>query len=188
MSDIALSRRRFLAAGGGLLMGTLAASSGAIALLAPTRSWAVELTHFDTHQSQTLLQMCRVLYPHDTLDDAAYALVVKDLDVAADDPATRKLLTEGVADLDAAGDDSFIAADADARLARIKAIEGTPFFSTVRSTEVVSLYSSALAYAHFGYPGPQGDAGYLHRGFNDLDWLPDPSEKASGPIPDDSRA
>jgi len=188
MSDIALSRRRFLAAGGGLLMGTLAASSGAIALLAPTRSWAVELAHFDTHQSRTLLQMCRVLYPHDTLDDAAYALVVKDLDVAADDEAVRALLIDGVADLDSASADTWLAADPATRLAQIESIEGTPFFSTVRSTAVVSLYSSALSYAHFGYPGPQGDAGYLHRGFNDLDWLPDPPDSASGPIPDDSRA
>lgn len=188
MSDIALSRRRFLAVGGGLLAGTLAASSGAIALLAPSRSWAVELTHFNDHQSKTLLQVCRVIYPHAALDDAAYALVVKDLDTAATDEDTRTTLTNGLADLDDASDSTWLDRDANSRLAALEAIEDTPFFKIVRSTEVVSLYSNELAYAHFGYPGPKGDAGYLHRGFNDLDWLPEPPTTASGPIPDDTRA
>ncbi|GAB3673036.1 tat (twin-arginine translocation) pathway signal sequence [Salinisphaera aquimarina] len=189
MSDIALSRRRFLAASGSVLVGTLAASSGAIALLAPSRSWAVELKSLSTHQSKTLLQFIRYLYPHDTLDDAVYALVVKDLDDgAAAEPATRKRLVEGVAHLDDATDGNWLAADDDARFEQVKALEGTPFFENVRGTAVVSLYSNELAYAHFGYPGPRGDSGYLYRGFNDLDWLPDPADEASGPIPNAKRS
>lgn len=184
MSDIALSRRRFLATSGGVLVGTLAATSGALALLTPGRSWAVELKSLNTHQSKTLLQFTRYLYPHETLDDAVYALVVKDLDAAAvDDTAAHKQLVDGVANLDDATDGNWLAADDKARFAQVKAIEGTPFFETVRSTAVVSLYSNELAYAHFGYPGPRGSSGYLHRGFDDLDWLPDPPIEASGPIP-----
>ena len=40
-----------------------------------------------------------------------------------------------------------------------------------------------LAYVHFGYQGPDGDGGYLLRGFNDLTWLPDPGQPDSGPLP-----
>lgn len=189
MSDIALSRRRFLAAGGGLLVGTLAATSGALALLAPSRSWAIELKSLNTHQSKTLLQFTRYLYPHETLDDAVYALVVKDLDAgAADNPAAHEQLTNGVAQLDSATDGNWLAADDEARFAQVKALESTPFFQTVRSTAVVSLYSNELAYAHFGYPGPRGSSGYLHRGFDDLNWLSDPPNEASGPIPDATRS
>lgn len=184
MSDNTLSRRRFLAASGGLLAGTLAASSGAIALLAPSRSWAVELKRLNTHQSKTLLQFTRYLYPHETLDDAAYALVVKDLDADAwNDDSVREQLADGVQKLDDASNGKWLDAGDDARFAQVKALEGTPFFETVRSKAVVSLYSSELAYAHFGYPGPRGTGGYLHRGFDDLDWLPDPPNEASGPIP-----
>ena len=183
MSETVLSRRGFLKGSGAVLMGTLAASSGAIALITPSRSWALELRHLDEHQSRTLLQFSRHLYPHKTPDDAVYALVVKDLDAAAEDKDTLALLTDGVKQLDAEADGRWLDLDADQRLAQVAALEGTPFFSKVRSTAVVSLYSNDMAYAHFGYPGPEGDPGYLHRGFNDLNWLPDPPADASGPIP-----
>ena len=52
------------------------------------------------------------------------------------------------------------------------------------STAVVSLYDNDMAFAHFGYPGRKGDPGYIHRGFNDLHWLPDPPDGASGPVPE----
>ena len=61
-----------------------------------------------------------------------------------------------------------------------------PFFTTVRTTAIVSLYSNDMAYAHFGYGAAQGDGGYLTKGFNDLAWLPNPPAAASGPIPTDS--
>ena len=62
----------------------------------------------------------------------------------------------------------------------------TPSDNTIRSTAVVSLYSNAMAYEHFGYGASKGDGGYLHQGFNNLSWLPDPPASASGPIPIDS--
>ena len=42
----AMSRRRFLKTGSGVLMGTLTTSSGVLATLAPTRTWALSLTTF----------------------------------------------------------------------------------------------------------------------------------------------
>ena len=51
----------------------------------------------DTHQGEVLLQVTRQIYPHATLDDAVYALVVKDLDAKAKaDPAVRQQLADGV--------------------------------------------------------------------------------------------
>ena len=74
----------------------------------------------------------------------------------------------------------------DAQAADVAALAGTPFFETVRSTAVVSLYSNAMGYTHFGYGAGQGDGGYLTQGFNNLSWLPDPPAVDSGPIPKDS--
>src|SRR5699024_8572628 len=107
MPDTKTTRRGFLQGSGCLLMGTLAVTSGSIAMLAPSRSWAVELSTLNEHQSKTLLRFTRHLYPHDTLEDAVYALVVKDLDAAAtDDPDVRQLLSNGIRRLDgAAGGD-----------------------------------------------------------------------------------
>jgi len=185
MNDPSLSRRGFLKGSGALLMGTLLAGSGSLALLAPTKTWALPLQAMDTHQSRTLLVFTRHLYPHKHMDDAVYALVVKDLDAAAaKDPAVRDLLVAGVAGLDKESKGDWLKLSSPEQLARVKAMAGTPFFEKVRSTAVVSLYSNDMAYAYFGYGAAKGDGGYLYRGFNDLHWLPDPPvPTASGPMP-----
>jgi hypothetical protein len=181
MSDLALSRRRFLQGSGGLLMGTLLFSSGPIALLAPSRSWALELTTLDSATGARLLTMLRRLYPHDDMEDAVYALTVKDFDSKASaDPGLAGLLKQGVADLDRRAGGDWSALPEDKQVAILESIQHTPFFAQVRSVAVNSLYSNELAYHHFGYEGasfPKG--GYLHRGFNDLTWLPSPPAEAS---------
>ncbi|WP_250532309.1 twin-arginine translocation signal domain-containing protein [Caballeronia sp. ATUFL_F1_KS39] len=183
--NIALTRREFLH-GTGVLVGTIAATS-IFASLAPSRVWALEMQGLDTHQGEVLLQVTRQIYPHATLDDAVYALVVKDLDAKAKaDPAVRQQLADGVAQLDAKAGSDWTRRGANDKAQDVAALAGTPFFNTVRSTAVVSLYSNALAYQHFGYGASKGDGGYLYQGFNNLSWLPDPPLANSGPIPKDS--
>ncbi|WP_414447763.1 tat (twin-arginine translocation) pathway signal sequence [Burkholderia sp. 22PA0099] len=180
---IALTRREWLK-GTGVLIGTLALSSS-LAAFAPSRVWAIELQGLDSHTGAVLLALVKQIYPHATLDDAVYALVVKDLDAKArKDAATRTQLAAGARQLDAksAGGD-WAHEDAAAQAKDTAAIAGTPFFETVRSTAVVSLYSNGLAYRHFGYGAAQGDGGYLFQGFDDLSWLPDPAPQDSGPVP-----
>jgi hypothetical protein len=182
---IALTRREFLR-GTGVLVGTIAATS-IFASLAPSRVWALEMQGLSTHQGEVLLQVTRQIYPHATLDDAVYALVVKDLDAKAKaDPAVRQQLADGVAQLDAKAGSDWTRRAANDKAQDVAALAGTPFFNTVRSTAVVSLYSNPMAYEHFGYGASRGDGGYLHQGFNSLSWLPDPPAGASGPIPTDS--
>lgn len=185
MSSSQLSRRTFLRAGG-VLAGTLAFTGGPIALLAPSRSWAVSTDHLNTHEAEVLLHFTRQLFPHKGLEDAVYALVVKALDKQADqDPGVHALLRQGVAalDRDAGGDWLKLDARERAASARHAAEALQPFFEKVRSTAIVSLYDNPLAYAHFGYQGAEGDLGYLLKGFNDLTWLPDPPQPDSGPLP-----
>ena len=63
-------------------------------------------------------------------------------------------------------------ADEKARVAIIKQIENGAFFSKVYGTTVVTLYNQPEVWPLFGYEGPSSDkGGYLHRGFNDIDWL-----------------
>jgi hypothetical protein len=178
---IALTRREFLK-GAGVLTGTLAATS-VLSVLAPSRVWAVELKTLSSAQGADLLAMAKTLYPHKGLPDAVYALLPKDLDAdAAKDPALANLLKEGTAALDKAVGGDFAKASEAKRLAAVKAIEGTPFFNTVRGKCITSLYDNDMAFAHFGYPGPSFDkGGYILRGFNDLKWLPSPSPSASPP-------
>lgn len=163
-----------------LLLGSISASS-ALATLAPTRAWALELHTISQGDADTILAFSRVLYPHATLPTAVYALVAKDLDKgAAGDAKKAALLRDGTASLDAAAGGSFVKASPGAKLAAAKSIESSPYFSLVRSTCITSLYDNEMAYAHFGYQGASWNkGGYLHRGFSDLTWLPNPPDSAS---------
>ncbi len=175
--DLPLARREFLK-GSGVLIGTLAAGT-AIAALAPSPVWAAELKNLSTAEGKTLMAMGRVLYPHKKLPDAVYALLAKDLDAKTDGlPALR----EGIVGLDKAAGGSFAKAPAAKKLQIVKAIEGTPFFNTVRGQCVTSLYDNDMAYAALGYPGSAWEkGGYITRGFQDLKWLPAPGKDASPP-------
>ena len=85
-----------------------------------------------------------------------------------------------VAKLNQVGGASFGSLSSDNQIAALKKIEDSPFFQKVRSTETVALYNNPEVWKHFGYPGasfPIG--GYIHHGFNDVSWLPDPPASAS---------
>jgi hypothetical protein len=179
--DLPLVRREFLK-GSGILIGTIATGS-VLAALAPSPVWAVELKALSKEEGQTLMAMGRVLYPHKKLPDAVYALLAKDLDAkAAGSPDAAAMLRSGVAGLDKAAGGSFQKAPAAKRLAVVKAIEGTPFFNTVRGQCITSLYDNDMAYVALGYPGSAWEkGGYITRGFQDLKWLRAPTAEASPP-------
>ncbi|NNL86719.1 MAG: tat (twin-arginine translocation) pathway signal sequence [Myxococcales bacterium] len=175
------SRREFLTVTGSAVLGTLAFGSGPIALLAPTPAWALETKELSGEEAAGIIRAVRRIYPHETLEDAVYALVAKDLDAEAQqNTETATLLRDGLAELDHAAGGKFADLDAAKREALLREREATPFFQKLRSTAVVSLYNNELAFAHFGYEGPAFEkGGYLLRGFDDLDWLPSPDAAAS---------
>ena len=124
--------------------------------------------------------LARTLYPHDALPDAVYARVSAKLDEAArEDAAQAQVVNDGVADLDGRGDQPFVERSAEQQLADAKAIAGSDFFELVRSTAVVEIYSDPQTWKLLGYEGRRSTkGGYIDRGFNDLDWLPDPEQEA----------
>ena len=176
-----MDRRRFLKTSSGVLMGTIVAGSGVLATLAPSRTWALSLSALSESEADGILKVTRAIFPHDTLDDAVYALVVKDLDAAAaEDESVAKLLRDGLEMLNERASGNWVGLDHLARENLVTKIYGTDFFEKIRGTSVVSLYNNEMAWAHFGYEGPSYQlGGYFDRGFQDLDWLPDPDADAS---------
>jgi hypothetical protein len=175
-----LDRRGFLALTTGTITGVLAAGSP-LAAFAPTRAWAVELNALTDAEGATLMAMTRTIAPHDRLEDAAYALVVRALDgEAAHDAAALARLRSGLASLGA----GFASADEASRVAALKQVESSAFFQGVRVKTLQVLYSSPMGYAYFGYEGEAfSKGGYLTRGFNDLKWLPEVPLQDSGSLP-----
>ena len=120
----------------------------------------------------TITAVARTMYPHDALPDEVYARVSAKLAEATE---SRGVIEEGVAALAGFADKSPLE-----RAQALRKIEGSEFFELVRATAVVEIYSDPRTWEAFGYEGPSFDkGGYLHRGFDDLDWLPDPDEGES---------
>lgn len=132
----------------------------------------------DTRTAATLTAMARVLYPHDSLDDAFYRRVV-DTVAANADAAGRALLADGAAALDEAGARAFVDLAEKEKLAVLQAIEGTPFFEAMRAATARHLYDDRALWARFGYEGASSHlGGYVERGFDDIDWISEADAEA----------
>lgn len=128
-------------------------------------------------QSAVLMRLLRVAYPHPGFPDAPYERVAKllsEAEVAVE--GEEDVVSQGLDNLDAAaphGD--FCTLDDEAATASIATIADGPFFARVHATFVVTFYDDHEVWDLLGYEGPSYDrGGYLHRGFDDLDWLPRP--------------
>ena len=151
---------------------------------------------------KNLVRLLRVAYPHARFPDGPYERTADAVLSQADGALWNRLtLTEGLAALDAraasgGGQSRFVDLDDEAALALLRGIEDAAFFVFIRSVAVVTLYDDAEVHELLGYGGPSFEqGGYLHRGFDDLDWLPTPRvEEYDGPdtlvevAPDDEPA
>lgn len=137
--------------------------------VAPGDGEAAGLTE---RQQRTLLRLLRVAYPHPSFPDDPYERAAK---AVQDADGAEEALAEGLDELDERAGGSFAElADADAT-AIVEQIASGAFFALVHSTTVVALYDDHQVWELLGYEGPSFDeGGYLDRGFDDLDWLPDP--------------
>jgi hypothetical protein len=124
----------------------------------------------------TITAAARTMYPHDALPDEVYARVADKLAEASDaSPETARTIDEGVAALN--DDRVFVELSADLQLKVLEGIEDTDFFELVRTTAIVEVYNDERTWRLVGYEGPSFDkGGYINRGFDDLDWLPDPED------------
>lgn len=172
MAIMKLGRRTFLKSAS--LAAAAAAATGGGVVIGPNGAWALALSKLDAATGKTLIRMTRDLYPHDQFDDASYAKVVEALDQsAAKDDALAKLLADGTAALDKANGGSYLKATEQRRLATLVGMQTDPFFQKVRGTVVTTLYNDPEVWKKLGYEGSSAEhGGYLHRGFDDIDWLP----------------
>lgn len=166
-----LSRRELIKRGA---VGAALIISGQ-AVICPQAAWGVEATALKPDTIATLILLARDIYPHDQLADRFYAIAVKGQDTLAGQKAEhKKLIEDGIADLDKrAGAGGYRGLGwEDKRVAILRDIEHTPFFQAVRGDLVVSLYNQKEIWPIFGYEGESySKGGYIHRGFNDIEWL-----------------
>ena len=120
-----------------------------------------------------LVSIYRSMFPHSAVPDEFYEHVVRKLrDQAAHDQDLFGLLSNGVEALSRQAGCAWAGLSEAARLQALQRVEQTPFFERLRSDFVLYFYSNPAIWPLFGYEGPSNDkGGYLHRGFNDIDWI-----------------
>jgi hypothetical protein len=143
-------------------------------------AWAATAKALSPHVMATLVLVARDIYPHDHLADTYYVAAVGGYDMmAAKDTDLKALIEGGVARLDGDATDRFSLTYIelpweDQRVTILRGIEQTAFFKKLRGELIVSLYNQKAVWPKFGYEGASADkGGYIHRGFNDIDWLPE---------------
>ena len=139
-------------------------------------------------ERSTLVRLLRAAYPHARFPDGPYERTADQVLEQADAALWPRLaLSRGLESLDArtaqGGGGRFRDLDDAQALALLREVEDAQFFRFVRGVAVVALYDDAEVHELLGYGGPSFEqGGYLHRGFDDLDWLPTPRiEEYDGP-------
>ena len=123
-----------------------------------------------------LVRVIKAAFPHRTMPDGPYQRTAEHIvETVATDPFQTAQLGQGLVSLDALRRRPFADLEPEEALAVLQQVEHTPFFQLIRSTTVVFMYSDREVWSVLGYEGESSDqGGYVHRGFDDLDWLPDP--------------
>ena len=133
---------------------------------------------------RNLVRLLRAAYPHPRFPDGPYERTADTILAQSDASLWHRLvLTQGLSTLDVKAGGSFADLDDQAALALLHEVEDAEFFRFVRGVTVVTLYDDHEVHELLGYEGPSFEkGGYLHRGFDDVDWLPNPRiEEYDGP-------
>ena len=122
---------------------------------------------------ELLMKMVRTLYPHDRFPDGPYLRTTDDvINKGNSSPEKSIMLQAGIDQLKA---DNFSKMNFKKATKYLTKMGRTEFFEHVRGTTTVTLYNDKETWELLGYEGSSYDkGGYINRGFNDLDWLPEP--------------
>ena len=172
-----VSRRVFLRSTATAVPAAAMAAAGMS--ISPDAAWAQDAKTLTPQTMATLARMARDIYPHDRLADVYYITAVAGYDAkAGKDAAFRKMVETGVAQLDEKARLShkspylMVEWETD-RIALLELVEQGPLFKKLRGDLLVTLYNNKEVWPKFGYEGASADkGGYINRGFNDIDWLP----------------
>ena len=161
------TRRRFIVA-------TVSAGLS-LSLIRISSAWAQATPGQSPQLASTLGRMARLLYPHATVPDSIYAGVVDSImTMAAEDPQMSATLDLAASQLDQARGTDFFQLDEASQLAVMTKLQQQPFFEAIRFQVLARFYSNPEVWKVINYPGPSVQlGGYVDRGFNDIDWLPE---------------
>lgn len=153
------------------------AVSGALFALPPASVAAADPgATLSDHELEVLSSVASIIFPHKKASPALFGQIVENIAAkVAQSAQDLDLVRAGVAQLDElSGVDGWSAVSDEQRVAFLKEIETSPFFGFLRNAAVEVVYRDPEIWNLIGYGGSSIEhGGYLHRGFNDIDWLPE---------------
>jgi len=150
------------------------ASAAVASVIARTAYASIPLELGDGADSRRMVaRMVRVMYPHDRFGDGPYERSAEMIIGVAGKTTGQKIaFAAALMDMES---DGFLDLDDAAAYDYLKGMEETEAFKLVRGNAILTLYDDPEVWELLGYQGASFDqGGYVNRGFNDLDWLPEP--------------
>ena len=141
-------------------------------------------TQLTEHARTVLIRVIRVAFPHARIPDGPYErtadIILKEAQAST---WFRVALTQGLNSLDGLAGGDFCATRRRRRLPGAQGDRGHRLLRVRPAHHGAQPLRRPGGLGGLGYEGPSFDkGGYLHRGFNDLDWLPEPRiEEYDGP-------
>ncbi len=168
----ATARREFLLALGQLGFGVAALSLSPLSL-GTSQVEAIGLAHLDSEMTFVAVQVARLLFPHQSLEDEVYLQIARDIDT---DISRRPEVKAGIESLPKLLDQQcggqWLEMPLPVQIEALRKLEETETFFYLRNRTIESLYRNPAVWKLVGYEGSSIEhGGYLNRGFDDIDWL-----------------
>lgn len=166
------SRREFLALSKRLFLSASALSLCPLSLGAIDLN-ALKLKYLESSSALLLAQISRLLFPHDKLADTVYLDVVSDIETDISANEKIRVLIVGASEIlnNKAGGD-WLSTPVNEQLELLTGLQGSELFNYLHNRTIESLYRNPQVWKLVGYQGSSVEhGGYLHRGFDDIDWL-----------------
>ena len=162
MTDVQMTRRAF----------AVLAASGVLVSVFPGCAPEIGITE---KEKQALVRVAQLLYPHEDLSDSVYGevlLALRESTMVNDD--LGEIIRTGLNELDRVAGSSWLTASKKVQVDALRQIENGPFFETIQDDIRPKLYQHSEVWKLIGYEGSSVEhGGYINRGFNDIDWLPE---------------
>jgi hypothetical protein len=118
-----------------------------------------------------LAKLARLVYHHNAVDDTTYDEIANL--VAADEGLAGAIASARIA-LDSARTVDWLSLPDGEQTAMLREQQEESWFTALNTTIRTHTYNHPAVWEVIGYEGPSAHlGGYIHRGFDDIDWLPE---------------
>lgn len=163
-----MKRRQFLVLPGSMLL-LFPLSKGALVLAEGEPDGVLT-----GEETEVLERFIFLLFPHENISKKPYLTVVQVIQAQASTQQVLEQLRAGINALNTARGGRWLNLSEQEQIRVMKEIEREPIFLMLYNDSLTGIYQNEELWRAIGYQGSSVEyGGYLHRGFDDINWLPE---------------